>query len=177
MKMKYRKVGIHWKGPYKIYWRESSYALEGTDEKTLKEFKDGSGIYLLTGKVKHKIKDQIQYCGIAEHSYYDEFVRHPQIPQINRDLRVWLGRIDFPKPFTRDHLEEAEAITIRFWRPVLNKNKKSYPSERVIIISHWFKPDGSPRLRQPEIIRDLDDVLCWDGTYWRTGNLSVWEDD
>ena len=154
---------IHWKGPFLLEDVQAS------------EF--GNGLYLFTGKRKHERIEQIQYFGITEGLYRNRFNNyHHKIFEVTRDLSIWLGEIAYPSGFNRQHLETAEAILIYFWQPNLNDRKKVTPPKATTLISHWFKPDGTPRIYQKQLYKDLADVLCWDGEFWRTGNLSVWQD-
>jgi len=38
------------------------------------------------------------------------------------------------------------------------------------------KPDGEPRYNQQGLLSDFPDVISWDGTHWREGNLLVWDE-
>ena len=158
--MKHLTIIIHWKGPYTL------------DE--IEEVGGGKGLYLLTGKRKYNRENKIQYCGITASSYKKRFRDHHKLKRINRDLKIWLGEIVYPERGTRKVLEEAERIIIYFWQPALNERKKVSLPNPTSVISHWFKRDGSPRINQLSIYKDLHDVLCWDGDYWRSGNLAVW---
>lgn len=156
---------INWLGPF-------SY------EEVLGLSEQGNGLYLATGKLKKKKQEStIQYCGITEGKFSSRFKRHHKIWEINREQRFWLGNIITPHNSTRYYLEIAETLIIYFWQPSLNTRKKISPPKPTTVINHWFKKDGTPRIYQQKIYRDLDDVLSWDGTYWRTGNLKVYKND
>ncbi|MEI6707837.1 MAG: hypothetical protein WCK96_11960 [Methylococcales bacterium] len=155
-------IKIHWKGVYSL------------DEVNKRE--DGNGLYLLAGKRKYKQEDSdIQYFGITEKKYKERFSdkNHP-IHDITRDLKIWLGEVIYPQNFELKHLKTAEAIMIYYWQPNLNTQNKPYPPRPTTIVSHWFKKDGSPRINQ--VYKNLHDVMSWDGEYWRTGNLSVYQE-
>ena len=63
---------------------------------------------------------------------------------------------------------------VYFWQPPLNERKKvNPPKQPTNLISHWFKQDGSPRFRQVGLASPLEDVLCWDGHFWRSGELRI----
>jgi len=157
-------IKINWYGPYTI---DDTEYLDG-----------GNGLYMFTGKFKHQREDpEIQYFGITENSYKGRFKRHHKSPEINRDLNIWLGEIDYPKEHIRQHLESAESIMVYFWDPKLNEKKTlTQPKHSTTVISHWFTKDGNTRINQKGIYKNLPDVICWDGRYWRTGNLSVFEE-
>jgi hypothetical protein len=149
---------VHWCGPYHIPNIDYSFGKKG--------------IYLYCGKAKYQRELNIVYCGITEQHFRDRFRQHPQIPNI-KDLKVWIGQIDYPERSNRSHLELIEAAIIYYYHPKLNIQKKvSYP-EPITLVSHWFKADETPRLIQPTITSALPDVICWDGEYWRTANLKV----
>lgn len=153
-------IVIHWRGPYR----------------TLAELDGGNGLYLLTGRCKGDHQEWIQYCGITEGLYYNRLYRHHKIEYINDgDLGIWLGQVIYPQDPSRYYLAMAEKILVYFWQPQLNERLRYYPPEPTNLISQWFHRDGRPRFRQLEIYRDLSDVICWDGEYWRTGNLKVYE--
>lgn len=156
-------IKIHWYGPY------------GEDD--LDELDGGNGLYMFTGKRKHqKGEAEVQYFGITENSYKGRFRNHHKLGEINRELGIWLGEIDYPSGHIREHLETAEKILIYFWQPVLNERKKYSPPLTTTLISHWFTKEGKARINQKGIYKDLPDVLCWDGAHWRLGNLKVYED-
>ncbi len=91
--------------------------------------------------------------------------------QITKNPAVWLGQIEYPRRFTRKHLELVESCLIYVWGPNLNRRKLITPPESVCLISRWLKPDGAARKNRLAIYREPPDVLWWDGEYWRTGNL------
>lgn len=162
--MKHLCIKINWHGPYDIH--------------NVKDSKPYSGIYLLAGKRKYQRESEIQYCGITENAFYRRFANHHTINEITREREIWLGELVYPEQWSREHLEAAEALIIYFWQPELNDKKKvNAPQKAITVISHWLKRDGRPRMKQRAIYKDLDDVLSWDGRYWRTGNLDIYEDD
>lgn len=161
--MSHLAITVHWRGPF---------AQEDVVSTEL-----GNGLYMFAGKRPYERSEQIQYCGITEGLFRNRFSQHHKIFEITRDLTIWLGQISVPEDFTRTHLETAEKIVVYFWQPNLNERKKVSLPRPTTLISHWFKYDGMVRFNQKEIYRDLPDVLCWDGQYWRTGNLCVWEHD
>lgn len=137
----------------------------------------GNGLYLASGFLKHKQSEEIHYCGITEGSFADRHSNHHKLPRITRNLKLWLGKIAYPTRPTRQILELAESIIIYFWQPTLNEKKTANAPSPVTLISRWYKPDESPRFRQHPMCKNLEDVLSWDGELWRSGNLSVWEDE
>jgi hypothetical protein len=151
---------IHWHGPYK----------------SIEEIEGENGLYLLTGKRKYEPQEQIQYCGITEDSFYCRLVNHQRINEITRDLRIWLGTIAYPEVTDRSHLWVAEKMLVYFWQPALNTQLRYHPPQATNLISQWFFCDGEPRHHQKAIYQDLPDVICWDGSLWRTGNLKVYSD-
>lgn len=160
--MSHLTIKIKWRGPY--------------TPDDIATMDDGNGLYLFTGKRKHqKSESQIQYFGITGRRYRERFKTHHKLAGINRELGIWLGQVDYPAEHTRTHLETAEAIMVYFWQPELNERKKVTLPGPTTLISHWFRPDGQARIRQKSIYRDLPDVISWDGTHWRTGNLTVYE--
>jgi hypothetical protein len=157
--MTLRTIVIGWWGPY-------------TPEDV--RFADlENGLYFLGGRRKYERQDQIQYFGITEGSYRRRLNRwHHAMSQITKNPRVWLGQIEYPRRFTRRHLELAEDCLIYFWGPnLINQKKLITPPESVCLISRWLRPDGEARKNRLAIYRELPDVLWWDGEYWRTGNL------
>lgn len=162
--MKHLCIKIHWHGPYTI--------------DNVKDSKPYSGIYLFAGKRKYQREAEIQYCGITENAFYRRFADHHKINLVTRECEIWLGEAVYPEQLSREHLEAAEALIIYFWQPELNDKKRANPPTNAItVISHWLKRDGKPRMKQKAIYKNLDDVLCWDGKYWRTGNLDIYTDD
>jgi hypothetical protein len=58
----------------------------------------------------------------------------------------------------------------------LNDRKTVRPPKATTVISHWFKQNGEPRYNQQGLLVDFPDVISWDGSHWREGNLRVWEE-
>ncbi len=158
---------VQWRGPYTYEQLEANL-----------ELGQGSGLYLISGKVKYQKTDaEIKYCGITERGFLKRFNdENHKLWDIKREQQIWLGTILTPEP-TRTYLERAEALIIYFWQPELNTRKKVTPPRPTTVINYWLKEDGTPRYRQHSLTKELSDVLSWDGTYWRTGNLSVYEDN
>lgn len=154
---------VDWLGPY---------SQEEIEEK--KEL--ANGLYLVTGKLKYERSATIQYCGITEGAFFRRFRNHHKIHQIYKESEFWLGSIKYPSESSRHFLELAETLIIYFWQPELNTRKKLSTPNSITLISKWFKTNYQPRLRQHTLCKDLDDVLSWDGSLWRTGNLQVWSD-
>jgi hypothetical protein len=159
-------IRIHWRGPF------------DTEEITKHEMRNG--LYFFAGKrFRQRTESEIQYIGITERSFKSRFAEHHKLGklcEINRDLEIWVGEIGYPNGYSRSHLETAESIMIYFWQPTLNERKKAVAPVPTTVISHWFFKDGRPRKNQQRIYKELADVICWDGSIWRTGNLSVYEE-
>lgn len=92
---------------------------------------------------------------------------------MTKNLDIWLCQIDYPHKFKRKHLETAEKIFVYFWQPHLNIRKKISIPEETTVISYWFSRDRKPRINQNKLYKELPDVISWDGSIWRIGNLSV----
>jgi hypothetical protein len=133
----------------------------------------GNGLYFVSGLTKHKKKNEIRYFGITERLYRERLKdRRHAVELVTRKRQIWLGQIEYPASFDRDHLELAEGCLIYYWGvSELNKKKLAKPPKPVCLISRWLKPNGEVRMNRRYIYRDLPDVLWWDGQYWRTGNL------
>jgi len=159
----HKTIILHWKGPFSCEELEKKSDLR-------------RGVYLATGKLRNKQTKNIQYCGITEGSFWTRIKNHHKVHQINRNQEFWLAEVTYPRRFSRSLLELAESIIIYFWQPELNERKKVYQPLPLTLVNHWFKKDGKPRLIQHTMCKELEDVLCWDGELWRTGNLGVWED-
>ena len=158
----YTTVILEWCGPYSYDEIEENKNWE-------------NGLYLATGKLRYEREATIQYCGITEGSFYRRMKNHHKIDEINREQEFWIGTIKYPDSVSRYYLEMAESIIVYFWQPTLNERKKIVAPTPITLINKWFKKDRTtPRLRQHSMCKDLDDVLSWDGNYWRSGNLKVW---
>lgn len=157
-------VIVEWCGPYSYYEIEEN-----------KHW--GNGLYLATGKLRYEREATIQYCGITEGGFHRRMKNHHKIHEINREQEFWIGTIKYPDSASRYYLEMAESIIVYFWQPTLNERKKIIAPTPITLISKWFKKDNTPRLRQHSMCKDLDDVLSWDGNYWRSGNLQVWQEE
>jgi hypothetical protein len=138
----------------------------------------GGGLYMITGKRKYQRSDpEIQYIGITTTTYKTRFANHHKFNLVNRECCIWLGKIDYPKEYSTEHLKMAESIMVYFWQPELNeKLKANPPSQPTNVISHWFRKNGKVRRKKKSIYKKLPDVICWDGSHWRSGNLKVYKD-
>jgi hypothetical protein len=91
-------------------------------------------------------------------------------------LRCWTGTIVVPKTYSREKLESVEKLLVYIAQPHLNVRKKNGLPKSMTVISHWFKPSGTPRYNRKGIFKDFPDVISWDGKHWREGNLRVFEE-
>lgn len=157
-------VIVAWQGPFSL-------------DEVLQNKQRATGLYLITGKQKHERSADIQYCGITEGTFYRRLKDHHKASQVTREQEFWLAQVEYPNEPSRHFLEKAEAIIIYFWKPSLNEKKKIFPPTPVTLINKWYKKDGSARYRQHPMMKYLDDVLCWDGELWRTGNLGVYANE
>ncbi|NOQ36655.1 MAG: hypothetical protein GQ569_12305 [Methylococcaceae bacterium] len=147
------------------------------DETLKNDIEFGNGLYLITGKQPYERESTIQYCGITEGSFYNRLLSHHKkddVTEISREY--WLAEITYPKRSNRDLLEIAEKIIVYFWQPSLNEKKKISLPEPTTVINQWFNIEGQPRINQMKIYKELSDVISWDGEYWRTGNLKIFNE-
>lgn len=151
---------LNWYGPY--------------TDKTLEEEKEFG--YLITGKKLYDRDANIQYCGITRNTYHGRILTHHKKERVTRNREYWFSEVFYPKRTNRDVLETAEKIIVYFWQPPLNERKTISIPQPTTIINQWFTIEGMPRINQKSIYKELDDVISWDGKYWRTGNLKVWSD-
>lgn len=160
-----------------VNWRGSFSYEEIEENPSLSNL--SNGLYLATGKLKYQRGNPtIQYCGITERRFIDRFNdKNHKSHNINRDQEFWLGTIGYPDNYDRQHLEIAEGIIVYFWQPSLNERKKVSLPKPTTLINKWFKKDGTSRLRQDPICKELFDVISWDGDLWRGGNLRVWSEE
>jgi hypothetical protein len=158
--MKERVFLIHWRGPF-------------TDAQ-LAEMDESGVLYLAVGRVECQRRDEIQYCGITEQSICYRIMRHSKLSQITSNRQIWVGWIMSHRT-TRAVLEAAESLLVYLWQPSLNERKTVHPPKPTTLISHWFKHDWKPYSQKPDVFKDLFDVICWDGEYWRVGQLDRWK--
>ena len=141
--MKIETIVINWRGPFTI--------------EEVQNLDDGDGIYLLTGRKKYQRRDHIQYCGITAGLFRNRLSqKHHVLPEITRNLNVWLGQIAYPSRFKRHHLELAEHCIIHFLWPPCNKTKLYKFPLQAWIISQWFTRAGVPRINRLSIYREMN---------------------
>jgi len=159
-----KTIILNWYGPY-------------NDENIKDEVDFGNGLYLITGMAKRQRFDRIQYCGITERTFLKRFddKNHKRL-LVTKNREYWLAEVIYPKKVKKDILELAETTLIYFWQTPLNERKKASVPNPTTLINRWFRIDCKPRIYQQKIYKDLPDVISWDGEYWRTGNLDVYED-
>ncbi|MEX5570669.1 hypothetical protein Q1J55_22935 [Pseudomonas syringae] len=158
--MDFESILINWYGPVSFEDIDNYHA---------------GGLYLVSGHQKYQRVDQIQYIGITAGNYSTRFASHHKINAVTRNRRIWLGKIAFPSEPTRTTLERAESILIYAQQPPLNERKKIKLPRPLVLISHWFNPKNAPRYNRQGIFSGFPDVVSWDGTHWREGNLRVFE--
>ena len=159
--MKESVIVLNWYGPY--------------DSECLNENDETRVIYLATGRTKYQRNDQIQYCGITERRAAVRKKGHKKLCLITNNRKFWVAKIVHPRRATRSDLEAAASVIVYLWQPPLNVRKTAHPPRnKYIVVSHWFYTDGRPRQRKQKMLRELYDVMCWDGEFWRTSNLRRW---
>ena len=76
---------IEWYGPYSL--DEARYAAFDYDD----------GIYCALGKTAYQRASRIQYVGLASNLRARINGSHHALPQITRDLELWLGEVVSPR--------------------------------------------------------------------------------
>ena len=156
-----RTIVIEWHGPHSPHAIPEDLDSEG-------------GLYLFVGKQKYQKHRRLQYCGITGTSFSNRFSQHHKLPVLSQECDVWLGKVRAPAEFEKKDLEFAEAVIVYFWQPELNERKKIQTPKPAVVVSHWHNSSGSPLTRQHSDIKNLPDVISWDGSAWRTANLKVY---
>lgn len=150
---------IKWRGPYSF-------------EEVAQDY--GCGIYAIAG-LKYRERDSepyIQYIGITKVSFSNRLKNHHKLEKVTREQEFWLGELTSDE-YDKAELELVEHCLVKWWGPPLNDKKIiSEPKEPIVVVSHWFNKNQEVRYKQPSIVKNLHDVISWDGELWRTGNLS-----
>lgn len=167
-----RLYALEWFGPY-----ESIEDIWNDDDT------QSCSIYLITGKGLYERGSQhIKYVGITERdpakrlSDKDHLKKQEKI----KYKKYWVGR--FSKSSNRNqraHVELIETLFIRFLfladvKIINDKKLKSIPRTPVTVLSRWFlKNSYQHRQHKPTLLRDLPDVIMFDGDeYWTSGKLA-----
>ena len=167
-----RLYALEWYGPY-----ESIEDIWNDDDT------QSCSIYLITGKEPYERGSQhIKYVGITERdpakrlSDKDHLKKQEKI----KYKKYWVGR--FSKSSNRNqraHVELIETLFIRYLsladvKIINDKKLKSIPRTPVTVLSRWFlKNSCQHRLNKPILLRDLPDVIMFDGDeYWTSGKLA-----
>lgn len=158
--MDYQTIVIKWHGP--VSWD----ALENME---------GGGLYAISGTQKYQRGIHVQYIGITEQKYTKRFDRRHKVNLITRNLNIWVGTVIHPIDLARAGLERAESMLIYILNPPLNEKKRFQLPHPTTIISHWFNEKDKARYKRQSIFKHLPDVVFWDGSHWREGNLKVWD--
>ena len=139
-------------------------------------------IYLITGKESYERGSQhIKYVGITER---DPAKRLSDKDHLKKQERIkykkyWVGK--FSKTSNRNrrtHAELIETLFIHFLfltnvKIINDKKLKSKPRIPVTVLSRWFlKCSYQHRQNKPTLLRDLPDVIMFDGDeYWTSDKL------
>jgi len=154
---------ISWLGPFKL------------DE--LDRDNDPNVIYLIAGKKKYGRKVKVLYVGLTKRTAYQRISEHKRSPNkanIRWDtVEIWIGYIQHPAPCDAKTLGLVEHYLIHYSLPELNDKKQSRPTRAACVVSQWRKKDTEPYLHKQPIHEGLPDVIWWDKSHWRCGNLSV----
>ncbi|OOF43376.1 hypothetical protein [Rodentibacter trehalosifermentans] len=159
---------IHWFGPFSL-----DEILENS------EWGRKTGLYLGIGKTKGSRNDsEILYCGISEQSYASRFKNHHKLPFITREQEIWLGQIiSTPYPSNngayKAYLKEPERLLTYFMQPELNDKNTILVPRAGTVLNCWFKQNGQPRKKRVSATHNLPDLISWDGNKWRSGNLTI----
>ncbi|WP_373777126.1 hypothetical protein [Glaesserella sp.] len=162
---------IHWFGPFTL------------DEVINSDWGREKGLYIATGKTKGSRSDSsIQYCGITDRPYSNRFKNHDTLPNITRELQIWLGDVvvsPYPSRNSTKLKEPERLLTyyLDFELNLLNKKNLNSKPEIGTLVNYWFKKDRTLRARKPIEMNDLPDVISWDGEVFRSGKLSIHYDD
>jgi hypothetical protein len=81
--------------------------------------------------------------------------------------------LEYPTRFQRKHLLTAENLIIYYWKTEYNAQGHVSLPPPTCLVSSWFKKDGQPRRNRLSFLRDLPDVIWYDGDNWRGGNLNI----
>lgn len=153
---------VNWTGPY---------SKDDLDD-------NKSGLYLITGYEKHKKTKLSCYCGITNNLGQRLGNYHHKADRITQVREYWLGKFVNCRNTTKN-LKIVEKLIVYFWQDNLNLNdllKKRIP-EPTTVISRWFNQDEDIRHNISHEAQKLDDVILWDGKYWYTGNLRIFEEE
>jgi len=159
---------IEWYGPYTLESAQTA------------SFDYEDGIYLALGKTRSQRNIQLQYVGLASNLKARLNADHHRLPEISRDMSIWLGEVVSPRTpgkkikVTDRMLDLAEWAHAYFLQLPLNKAKKANPPDRSITVyNRWWKTDFETPCRQrphknwPDIIdyidKDYDAKLVWFG--------------
>ena len=162
---------LEWLGPY------DSIEDVWNDPET-----ESCSIYLITGKESYERGSQhIKYVGITER---DPAKRLSDKDHLKKQERIkykkyWVGK--FSKTSNRNrrtHAELIETLFIHFLfltdvKIINDKKLKSKPRIPVTVLSRWFlKCSYQHRQNNPTVLRDLPDVIMFDGDeYWTSDKL------
>lgn len=166
---------LEWFGPYESI--EDIWADDDTSS---------CSIYLITGKVAYeRSSEHIKYVGITERDPAKRLSDkvHQKKQEKIKNKKFWVGK--FSKASNRNNRSHAELIETLFVRylfladvKLLNdKKKRSIPRKPITVINRWFlKNSNDHRLNKPSLVKDLPDVLLFDGDeYWGANKLSCYD--
>jgi hypothetical protein len=167
LKEEYRKpvrvIAVHWRGPFQRHELDS--------------IGESGVLYLAVGRCDRQRKSRFQYCGITEQSFCYRHIRHKKLDLVIDDFEVWIGWIRHPRLTKRADLEAVESLIVYYWGILLNERKRGKKTAPALtLVSRWFKQDGTIRTRKPAVLRELYDVLSFDGKRWSVANLQHWDD-
>ena len=161
---------VEWYGPY---------SHEDAQEAAL-DFEDG--LYIAIGKRKYQRSLDVQYIGLASSLRSRLSTDHHKLPQITRDLSLWLGEVTTPRSpgrkikVTDRMLDLVEWAHIYFLQLPLNDRKKSNPPDHPITVyNRWWKSDYEsqykrrPHKNWPDLIdfagSECEAKLVWFGKH------------
>ncbi len=144
---------IRWRGPYSF---ENACMLPN------------SGLYLCWGRNRRgapPAQAKLLYCGISDAAggVGSRIKGHENKPFNHPENHWWVGRVHLPTMSTRDHLEAAEWLVVRFTDVEHNWQKtRSDPQFSGYLINEWYTSENNARFRHVGVATAIPDVIGWD---------------
>ena len=123
-----------------------------------------NGLYIIIGKQKYQKKCRVQYVGISKNTFSQRFANHHVKSIVEREVSIWIGKIDAQDEALRSELELVEHVLLHFSGDTQLNNRKinSKPSRSCLVVSRFWDKEGTSLDMPDQCFEAIPAVLVWD---------------
>ena len=170
---------VNWYGPY------TSEDIEGGNQcSDDKPNLSGEGLYWIIGKPP-RARRLHYYIGKTTNTYTIRFYNHQKLKYLERDRKIYLGKVVHPMQYQYQNIDIAESMYIYFSQGGCIASENERKTQKAIetdcvIVSQFFKEDGTTYERLPKWLRIVPQFMLWDAeqkTLYYATKLDIYKDE